>query len=162
MKKSESDSARKARQKAIRFLTTRDRTRYEMQQYLARSGFRKNEIDEVLEWVTELGYLDDARCAKNWVEYRNRFRPTGNYLLRLELEKKGICDDIINEVLNDKDKEMSLAKEVVEKGYRALKDSPLDKCYRKLGSLLQRRGFSWEITRKVLADVLPHLLDTDL
>ena len=77
-----------ARVQALRLLTVRDRSVQELRDRLQRQ-FAQEEIEETLDYLERIGYLDDLRFAKNHVQYRNRHRPTGNHLLRLELRSKG-------------------------------------------------------------------------
>lgn len=49
---------------ATRLLASTDKTRAQLAAVLGRRGFTSNEIDEALQRVRALGYLDDARVAQ--------------------------------------------------------------------------------------------------
>lgn len=88
--------------------------------------------------------LDDENFAKMYVRDRNLLRPSGYFVLKLELKRLGVAEDIIEDALKDQDEE-ELAKRAIEsKGrYRQADFS------RKAG-FLKRRGFGVEVIYKVL------------
>ncbi len=147
----------KARAAGLRLLTARDRSIQEIRERLERR-FSQEEALDAVEYLIELGYLDDERYAKNYVEYRNHSRPRGNYLLRLELRNKGVAEPIIEQVLNTEEEECRLA---LTFGVEYLKrsgktDFPTLK--RRLYGALQRRGFSAPAVSMAVGE----LLDSDL
>ncbi len=142
---------------ALRLLTVRDRSVQELRERLERR-FSKDEAAEALDYLDDLGYLDDLRFAANYVQYRNRNRPTGNYLLRLELRNKGITDEDIDQVLNAADLEYELALSLAKQRMGSLERVEALVRIRRLYGLLQRRGFPSPIARRVVGE----LLDSDL
>ena len=81
--------AEDAKAAALRLLAARDRSTQELRIRLERR-FAPAEVEKTIKYLQEIGYLDDLRFARIYVDYRNRNRPTGNYLLRMELSSKGI------------------------------------------------------------------------
>ena len=148
--------ANKVQEAALRLLTFRDRSRWELAERLKRR-FSPAEVEKVVSDLAERGYLDDLRFARNYVDYRNRNRPRGNYLLRLELAKKGIVDSIIEQVLNPEELEYELALALVQERLGGLEGVEPRKRAQRLYSLLERRGFPRQVARSVLGD----LLDSD-
>ncbi len=146
-----------AKSAALRLLTVRDRSVQEMKERLERN-YTKEEVAETVDYLVEIGYLDDLRYARNHVDYRNRNRPTGNYLLRLELGKKGISDQIIDQVINAPEIEYELALTVAEQRLGSLERVDALARVRRLYGLLQRRGFPVTTARSVVGE----LLDRDL
>lgn len=142
---------------ALRLLTVRDRSVQELRERLERR-FSTDEAAEALDYLDDLGYLDDLRFAANYVQYRNRNRPTGNYLLRLELRNKGITDEDIDQVLNAADLEYELALSLAKQRMGSLERVEALVRIRRLYGLLQRRGFPSPIARRVVGE----LLDRDL
>lgn len=142
-----------AKAAALRLLSVRDRSIHELRIRLERS-YPMEVVDEVIEYLEKMGYLDDLRFARNYVEYRNRFRPTGNYLLRLELSDKGIADSYIDQVVNPPELEFELAFSLAAQRLgRLQREDALTRC-RKVYQLLQRRGFSGTLARKVIGELL--------
>lgn len=146
-----------ARVQALRLLAVRDRSVYELEERL-KQRFSEDETNDALAYLKELGYLDDLRFAKNYVQYRNRMRPTGNYLLRFELRKKGICDIFIEQVLNPPDVQYKLAEVLAEQRLGSLQRYEDLVRRRRLYGLLERRGFPSSVVKSVVRD----LLDRDL
>lgn len=148
--------------KALRLLAVRNYTRKELQQRLLNDQFNESEVEKVLVWLEEIGYLNDQRTAELYVEDRNRFRPTGKYGIKHELKKKGVAGSVIESVINSEKKDYELALNLAEVKLKGLQHIPPKKQYQRIGSLLGRRGFSWDVTRTVLNTLFSSFLDTDL
>lgn len=148
--------------RALRLLAIRDRTTAELRQRLLRDGFDETEVESVLQWLLERNFLDDGRTAQLHVENRNRFRPLGRKALEFELKQKGVAEPIVENVLNSLEEDYRLAKDLAEQRLRRWSHYPGDRQRQKLGSFLARRGFSWEVVRRVFNEVFSEPLDTDL
>lgn len=148
--------------KALRLLTVRNLTCEELTEKLRRDGFTSKEIEPVIQWLKELGYLDDKKTAASWVDYRNRYRPTGIYGLKYELRKKGVASDIIDDVVNSSEQDHKLALKLASDRLKTLNRLPVKKQYQRIGGLLSRRGFSWDVIRSVLDVLFGSSLDSDL
>ena len=148
--------------RALRLLSVRNLTCEELTERLLRDGFTSQEIEAVIQWLKELGYLDDKRTAEFWVDYRNRFRPTGIYGLKHELRQKGVALDIIEDVVNSSELDYELALKLAADRLKTLNRLPVKKQYQRIGGLLNRRGFSWDVIRRVLDVLFDSSLDSDL
>lgn len=106
----EAAAARRARRAAVTdadvvleaaaaFLAVRSRSVAETRQRLTRLGYPVALCQTVVERLQRTGYLDDRAFARAWLESRDRASPRGMAALRLELRRKGIDDDVIEEVL---------------------------------------------------------------
>jgi len=133
---------------AIRFLGYRPRSRWEIEQYLAKKEFPPDVIDYAVERLTARGYLDDRAFARAWVDNRMRFRPRGAYGLRHELRQKGLGDEVIEEALADLDEEAAAWTAVQPKlaRWQGLDRRPFQQ---KLISFLNRRGFGYDTARSI-------------
>ena len=86
------------RDTALSFLEYRERSIHEVKQHLKSKGFDHNEIEKELEALKKLHYLDDARYCENYIRYgKNKGR--GPARLRMELNQKGICSELIQDSL---------------------------------------------------------------
>jgi regulatory protein len=142
-----------AKAAALRLLTFRDRSTHELRVRLERD-YPPEEVEKTIDYLQGIGYLDDLRFARGYVQYRNGHRPTGNYLLRLELSSKGVSDSHIEQVLNAPELEYDLALELAAKRLgRLQREDALGRC-RKVYRLLQRRGFPAAVARKVIGELL--------
>jgi regulatory protein len=140
-------SYQKCLDKAFLLITIRIQTEYELWEKLGKKN-EKSDIYRVILRLKELGYVDDKKFASLWVESRSRSRGPG--LLRSELIKKGIKRDIIDESLESLDKEAQITatKEAIR-----IKDKSVltgSERFKKLGGLLARRGFSYDVIKKAL------------
>lgn len=133
--------------KAFLLLSIRMQTEHELWEKLGKKSLRKD-IGRTIARLKELNYVDDAKFAKLWVESRSHSR--GAQILRTELIKKGIKKEIIDEALSclDLDQQLEAARAIVRS-----KDKPeydKDERFKKLGGLLSRRGFSYDVIKKSL------------
>ncbi len=84
---------------ALRFLEARSRSVAEVRKRLGGAGYRSELVDGAIARLTELGMLDDAAFATQWVESRDRAHPRGEHALIIELRQKGIDASTITAVL---------------------------------------------------------------
>lgn len=81
---------KRAKDRALRLLALRARSRAELQKKLAEREFSKSAIDRVLENLGELGYLDDEAFAVNRARHLAMNRLYGNRKIEEQLREKGI------------------------------------------------------------------------
>lgn len=159
MMDSEEKELQKAKDTAYRFLAYRPRSKKEVVGKLRSRGFSEKIIQEVLKTLEEYGYIDDAEFASGWTRYRLKNKPVGKIRLKSELREKGIKPGIIEKALSDsyKKDERDVARELAAK--RALTYKGLERkvIQRRLYGFLTRRGFSFEISRNAVFDVLKDL-----
>ena len=141
-----------AKKRAIRLLTSRDRTEYELRERLS-AEYEPYIVEEVLAYLREMGYVDDARYARNFVEHCNRLRPTGNVGLRHQLTAKGIPASIVDQVLNSEEVELELAKGLLLQRAPAYQNLDRERRLRRAYSLLERRGFRWQTAHAAVTQV---------
>ncbi len=144
------DEVEKAYDRALNYLSYRQRSETELRRYLAKRGNSEATIEEIIRRLTRAGLVDDAEFARFWVENRTKFRPRGRRGLLHELRQKGVSTEIIDAVLEDYDED-TVAWKVAKDQARRLKYLPFDKFKRRLRSRLARRGFSYELVRDILA-----------
>lgn len=81
---------KRARDRALRLLALRGRSRAELWKKLAERDFTKSAIERVLENLDELGYLDDEAFAINRARHLAVNRLYGNRKIEEQLREKGI------------------------------------------------------------------------
>jgi regulatory protein len=141
----------KAKQNALRYVSMRPRSVYELQTHLQRKSFEDDVIYAVVEYLTALELLDDFAFANYWVEQRETFRPRSRFALGQELRQKGIERDVIDSVLENVD-ELAAARRVVNKRAGRWAELPEEAYRKKMTGFLQRRGFSYEIIREAIRE----------
>ncbi|MEA3460026.1 MAG: RecX family transcriptional regulator, partial [Chloroflexota bacterium] len=139
-------SFQKAHDRALHFLSYRPRSEAEIQRYLRDKGVPKPIEEEIIQRLKAVGLLDDLAFARYWVEDRERFKPRSARMLRYELRRKGVSDEIIAKALEDLDEEESAYRAAGHRAHRLL-NLDYKSFRRRLGAYLRRRGFSYEVAR---------------
>lgn len=147
------DEQENSYQKALKFLNYRLRSSTEVKQYLRKKGDSDSIIELTIERLDRNGLVDDLRFAETWVENRNEFRPRSHFMLAVELRKKGINQEIINQVLETTDEDDELAHKAALKQLRKLEKNQWEDFRRKLSAHLARRGFSYTTTQTIVRKV---------
>lgn len=123
-------------------------------------------IDKVCTRLTELGYLDDEKFIRWWIDQRNQFRPKGYRALSFELQQKGIDRALIETIHQELERD-EVSQE--EKNATVLALKLKDKLNRysvkeqkmKLYTYLQRRGFESSVISRVVDAVVKKEYNTD-
>jgi regulatory protein len=129
---------------AIRYLASRPRSEAEVRQRLKRHGFNGDCADRVIAKLNEQGLVDDASFARFWKENRETFSPRSRRMTSLELQRKGLDRDIIDQVVSEVDDSDSAYRAALVKA-RRLSPSDRQGFRRRLGEYLRRRGFGYEV-----------------
>lgn len=87
---------RRVRERALRLLAVRDRSRAELVQRLGEAA-PPDVVEGVVRWLEGLGYVDDRRFAENWV--KSRSRRYGPVRLEMELRGKGLAPEAVEDAL---------------------------------------------------------------
>jgi regulatory protein len=135
-----------ARDLCLRLLTVRARTRAELEGQLAKRGYPDDVSERVLDRLTQVGLIDDADFAEQWVQSRRVNAGKGKRALAAELRTKGVDNDVITAALAgiDADAERQRAEQLVRDKLRREKlvDDDDAKIVRRLVGMLARRGYS--------------------
>jgi regulatory protein len=155
---SDGDPVAVAREIALRQLTVRQRTRAELQAALARRNVPEDAAREVLDRFTEVGLLDDAAFARDWVAGGAR-RSRGRRVLARELATKGVAPELIEDALaaTDPHDDLEVALALARRKLRTMDGLDRQVRFRRLCAALERRGFP----RGVIIDVVRQVLDGD-
>ena len=138
-----------ARAYCLRLLTARARTRAELEERLGKRGYPDDVTAQVLDRLTDVGLIDDADFAEQWVRSRRLNAGKGKRALAAELRTKGIDDELITSTLAgiDAGAERDRAEQLVRDKLRRerLTDEPgndaVTKVMRRLVAMLARRGY---------------------
>jgi regulatory protein len=149
----EADVVAVAREIALRRLAVRARSRKELAQDLARRDVPPEAAAQVLDRLAEVGLIDDAAFASQWVESRGS--RSGASRLKQELRQKGVADEHIADAVGgrDDDADLMAARALAQRKVPTM--GRLDRAVRerRLGALLARRGFSTAAIRRVLSEL---------
>lgn len=150
------DAVVQAVDSAAHFLGFRPRSAEEVRRNLHEKEFSAQVIDQAVERLSTMGYLDDEAFARFWVQNRGEFKPLSNRALRQELRQKGVADTVIQVILQDND-ESELAYQAASGQVRKLRSLTERDFRTKLSAFLQRRGFSYDTTHEVVTRLMSEL-----
>lgn len=145
---------------AARFLALRPRSEHEVRRNLADKDIAAPVIDEAMERLRALGYLDDHAFAAFWVQERVTFKPLSPQALRYELRQKGVADSIISDALAAIDADET-ALRAARGQVRRLRGATQRDFRQKLAAFLQRRGFVYEDVRATIQRLMDELETND-
>ncbi len=130
---------------AYAYLNRRERTVAEMTSRLQKAEIDEREINDVIEELLQLGYLDDARYARVFTEDRRNLDRWGNDRIIRGLRERGVDRDVIAAALAaaPEHDELAQARELLE---RRLPNGPREPRDRdKAFAMLVRKGYSSEL-----------------
>jgi len=135
----------------IRFASIRPRSEREIGDYLKRKKVHESLFIDLIEKLRHFDLLDDSKFAKWWVDQRLAFKKISLRVLKLELGKKGIDKNTIDDVLaNTPIDEEKTAKELLEKRFYKWEKLEPKLAKQKKFQYLASKGFSWEVIEKVV------------
>ncbi len=137
---------------AVRYLGYRPRGEAELRKRLTQRGFTRDVQDAVIEKLRAQGLVDDTAFAQFWKDNRETFRPRSRRLTRLELRRKGVAAEIVDQVVGTIDDEAAAYRAALARARRLSRTDALA-FRRKLGGYLQRRGFSTGVIKGTLERV---------
>lgn len=148
------DEVKKAITAALNLISFRPRASGELQRKLREKGYTPEAGEAAVKRMLDLGYLNDADFAERWIENRQEHKPRSRKMLQQELMQKGVDRELIREALDETEiDEFSDALELARK--KAGSMSGLDQAtrHRRLSGFLGRRGYGFDVIRKVLEEI---------
>ena len=137
-------------------LTGRARTRSELADKLAVRNVPDDVATRLLDRFEQVGLIDDAGFAREWVEQRQSGRGLARRALAQELRRKGIEEEVAREALDeiDPDDEVEAARMLVRARMRSMSSLDRDKVVRRLVGMLARKGHSSSVAFRVVKEEL--------
>lgn len=112
-------------------------------------------VDKIIDHLIELKFLDDQEFVRYLVESRIRTKIKGVFAIKQELSKYGVEKELIDEYFAKTEiNEEALAEKILTSRWDRLKTLPKQKRFEKAMSLLQRRGFNYETSKKSFEDLI--------
>ncbi len=137
----------KAYGSALRYVTMRPRSEWELRTYLQRKTIDALSIQVIVERLAAIGLLDDTAFARSWVANRRLLKPTSIRKLRLELKQKHVAAHIIDQTLHDDEtNERDVIRVLIAKKQARYPDQV------KLMQYLARQGFSYDDIKTSLSN----------
>ena len=135
--------------RALRLLSGREHSRAELAIKLG--GAQPDDaVETLLDRLEDLDLLSDRRFAESYV--RSRQERLGDRRLRMELQRKGVADELIDAALAQgaSEDDLSRARTVWQKKFG---EAPADaRAWAKQARFLQGRGFGADIIHRILKE----------
>jgi len=152
------DEFQKAYDKALRLLTSRDHSVFELRSKLIQRGFSSDVARRVIEECRRLNLVDDERFARNYSE-ELKSRGCGGVKIKNSLRRKRIDAELIAEVMPDspeeKADEYERARAIFLRKLESLKkESDPRKKKDKLCRHLASKGFSSGVVFRLVGELL--------
>lgn len=96
----DSNNKKSAKSAAVRLLAARQYSAAGLTRKLTERGYDEDEIEAVIEYFTEVGYLNDLEFARSIVRHYAGKEPAR---IRYELYKRGIDRETMNEAIDGGD-----------------------------------------------------------
>jgi regulatory protein len=145
----------RAKQKALNLLKFHDRTEAELTRRLKEEGYPEQILPKLFQYLSEYGYLNDARYAANYI--RSRITLKSKLVITEELTAKGIGKDIIRDIFRTEyeelkeDPELFAIRKAIRKKVRDVSLLNREEKQR-LMAYLYRKGFTTGNIRKVMEE----------
>lgn len=139
--------------KALKYLSYRPRTKFEVRNYLIEQDYNNDLIDSTINRLEINNYINDKIYVNQFIEQRITANPKGKKFIAYELKNKGISSTDIDSALEKIDYkiEYKMAISLAEKKINQLNKQEWFAVKVKLGNYLQRKGFSYDIIYDVFS-----------
>lgn len=154
------DTITRIRKSALTLLTRRDHARREIQQKLQSKGFSHQDIAPVLDELNQAGWLNEARCAEQFI-YTRRQKGYGPERIYRELAARGIAEETIAEHLQITDNAWLMeVRRVWQKHFKGAIPKTINDRAKQI-RFLQYRGFTREQINSIYGSDEHHDKETD-
>jgi regulatory protein len=138
--------------KALNYVLTSPKPEKKVRDYLFKKKVSREVIDEIIEKIKNLGYINDEEYAKSYIDAKRE--KLGRGQIRQKLRFNGIAGEIVDRNVAEIESQTELAEQVAEKYVR---NKPRDfKLRNKLFAHLLAKGFDFDLagetTNKILKE----------
>jgi len=140
-----------AKSVAVRLLSRREHSAFEIRDKLLKRDFDSEEIDRVIIELQQGGWLSDERFAEAYIRMR-QLKGFGPVRIAMELNERGVKEHIVDDYLHANDDSW---RQTLEQQYRKkYKDKPIEDYSDKAKRIrfLQYRGFALDVIYQVVKD----------
>ena len=146
-------SLKKAQNYAIKLLSYRARSEFELSYRLKTKKFHSNIINQVIDWLKAKNLINDHEFASLWIKDRLHNKPIGKLKIKKELFQKGIDRDIVEKVISsyfsEEQDELNLAHQLISDKMKSFQSKKVNYDSKKIINLLKSRGFSYPIIKEI-------------
>lgn len=144
---------------AFFYLKFRPRTIKETREHLYKkvrtTHWSHEAVDKIIDHLIKLKFLDDNAFIDYLVNSRTKTNVKGVFAIKQELNKFGVDREMVDEYFSNVEiNEDELAKKTLSSRWSRLSSLPKQKRFEKSISLLARRGFNYETSKKAFEDLI--------
>jgi regulatory protein len=147
------DQYLRGRDKAMRMLAQRGRSRREIDDALRALAVADSIRAGILRELEEAGLVDDARFAREFVSVKKDVRHVGPHRLRHDLAKLGLARAVVDQALATfgADEQEAMARALVERQVGGA--VPSERTLRRAIAMLKRKGYDYAVVNRVAYDL---------
>jgi len=149
------DQYLRGKDRALRALALRPRSKKEISDLLDRLDLERAVSEGIISELTEAGFIDDRRFARDFVRAKAELKGWGPHRLDFRLRELGIARRIIEEVLAERFTRETQQEMAWALARKKLGSSPPDeRAVKRVSDMLKRRGFDFEVINGVVFELL--------
>ncbi|WP_128894174.1 regulatory protein RecX [Longirhabdus pacifica] len=155
MKVTQEEEINQAYQRAMRWISYKMRTAYEIEEKLLAEQYDPHLCAEVIQQLKKQQYVDDQSYAKMYAKDQMKIKKKGRQRIEIELKAKKIKDSFIQEALSElnSEEEFNVALQQGIKKWHLLQHESIQKRKHKTISFLLRKGYTMEISSKIVKQI---------
>lgn len=141
---------------AYMLLRIRPRSEREVRDRLKAKGYGPELVDDIVEALKRCGDIDDAKFAWFWLESRMHQNPMGDVVLKYELKKRGVSEDVIKATLEHKAAnydEYAIAFSMAEERFKRFSKIDRQKALKRVYDFMLRRGFKYDTVQRIIGEL---------
>jgi len=153
------DIYEEAKSKALKYLAFKARTYKEVEQKLKEKGYGEITIEDVMAFLEEYKYVNDAQYALSFIKYAVNNKNHGKKRISYDLQNRGVSSRIIANAFLEFEENTSHDYQeniafLIEKKLKGEADIDL-KQKKRLFDYLARRGFSYDDINSAMKKIIP-------
>lgn len=140
---------------ALRLLAATPKSRKGLRDKLRQKGYAREVLNTTLDRLEQRGLLNDRSLAQSLCQSFILYKPSGRKRIAFELEKRGIRESLIQEVLAgySPEEERRRAVELARSRWERSARLETSKRWKKVYGFLLRRGFDFSLARAVVEEL---------
>lgn len=147
------------KQRAWRYLARRMHSINELKLKLAKKGYERDLIQNVIDELIKSNYLDDYQFALQFAQENIANKLWGKVKVKAELMKRGVDSQTVDRVINEKFPEGNLIENAIELAFKKFKalqfrNYEVQKLKMKLLTFLASRGYDYETSKNAVDIIL--------
>lgn len=141
---------------AYMLLRIRPRSEREVRDRLKLKGYGPDLVEDIVAGLKKAGDIDDVKFARFWLESRMHQNPMGDVVLKYELKKRGVSEDVIKATLEHKAvnyDEYAIAITMAKERFKRFSKIDRQKALKRVYDFMLRRGFKYDTVQKILGEL---------